>query len=560
METRVIAKKYELLKQVGRGGSSIVYLASDLRLNKNWAVKEIRKQIRLEGQSVSYSLLAEANLMKNLDHPALPRIVDIIEEAERYYIVMDYVEGETLKRILEVSGPQPQEQVIDWGIELAGVLDYLHHQTPPIIYRDMKPANLILQPDQRLKVIDFGIARKYKENSREDTTALGTKGYAAPEQYGGKFGQTDARTDVYNLGVTLYELLTGLVPSEPPYELKPIRDINPSFSAGLEKILLKATRSNPEERIQTAKEFANLLINYRQLDEAYIAEQKRKLRKVTIPFWSGIAAICIAACLLLININLTSNQYEDLLVYTGNPEVRIENLKKAIQLKPQGRQAYEELLNVLEPDGISEIESQSLFRIYNEAMRSIKVKSEAYAEINALFGEQYLLHYTGETDHSMRNKLLTALPFFQAVVNSEQSENSYYTLAEAYVTLGEFYQDYIMAEGVFIKEARKEDYMNLLADMKKLLHLVHTKTENSQLEIITYSLIVNAIDTQRVNFVTCISEKTMQNLISKIAQYTNRIVTVNAEVEHNKEALLKQIEELKEKVTASYENERKEGI
>ena len=189
METRVIANKYELLKQVGRGGSSIVYLATDLRLNKNWAVKEIRKQMRLEGQHISYTLLAEANLMKNLDHPALPRIVDIIEEQERYYIVMDYVEGETLKHVLEQFGPQRQEQVISWGIELAGVLDYLHHQQPPIIYRDMKPANIILQPDNRLKVIDFGIARTYKENHSDDTTALGTKGYAAPEQFQGK-GQT----------------------------------------------------------------------------------------------------------------------------------------------------------------------------------------------------------------------------------------------------------------------------------------------------------------------------------------------------------------------------------
>ena len=116
METRVIANKYELLKQVGRGGSSIVYLATDLRLNKNWAVKEIRKQMRLKGQHISYTLLAEANLMKNLDHPALPRIVDIIEEQERYYIVMDYVEGETVKHVLEQFGPQRQEQVISWGI------------------------------------------------------------------------------------------------------------------------------------------------------------------------------------------------------------------------------------------------------------------------------------------------------------------------------------------------------------------------------------------------------------------------------------------------------------
>ncbi len=560
METRVIANKYELLKQVGRGGSSIVYLATDLRLNKNWAVKEIRKQMRLEGQHISYTLLAEANLMKNLDHPALPRIVDIIEEQERYYIVMDYVEGETLKHVLEQFGPQRQEQVISWGIELAGVLDYLHHQQPPIIYRDMKPANIILQPDNRLKVIDFGIARTYKENHSDDTTALGTKGYAAPEQFQGK-GQTDARTDVYNLGVTLYELLTDLVPSEPPYELQPLREIDPALSAGLEKILLKATRPNPSERIQTANEFAELLRNYKQLDESYIQMQRKRLKKVAVPFFSGIAAILVALCLFFVDANLTSNQYQELLVYTGNPERRIENLKKAIQLQPQKKQAYEELLKEFESDGISEAESQQIFSVYNEAMSNIREKSETFAEINYFLGESYLVYYTGDTDHSLRNKLLTSLPFFEAVLYSEQTEKDYYNLSKSYVRLGNFYQDYVIAEGVFIKEASKEDYIRLLADMQQLLRLVDLRVgnENGQLKIITYSLIINLIDVQRVNFVTCIKETNLQDIVTEIEKSTETLVTANAGIEEEKNTLLGQIESLKEKIRASYENERKQG-
>ena len=225
--------KYEILKLIGRGGMSKVYLAMDKNLNKQWAVKEIQKRgTREESKIFIQSALAEANLMKKLDHPCLPRIVDIIEREEVIYVVMDYIEGEPLNRVLDKEGAQEQEKVIRWAKDLCGALNYLHHQTPPIIYRDMKPANIMLQPNGNVKLIDFGIAREFKDGNIEDTTSLGTKGYAAPEQFGGR-GQTDPRTDIYCLGVTLYHLLTGKNPTEPPYKIYPIRHWNEQLSGGL---------------------------------------------------------------------------------------------------------------------------------------------------------------------------------------------------------------------------------------------------------------------------------------------------------------------------------------
>ena len=195
-----IDNKYEILKEIGRGGMSVVYLAMDKRLNKQWAIKEIRKDAKDEYSKVNVqALIKEANLMKRLDHPALPRIVDIIDENNIIYIVMDYIEGESLDRILRDNGPQSQEQVIDWGKQLCDVLRYLHKQEPPIIYRDMKPANAMLKPEGKVKLIDFGIAKEYKENSNRDTQALGTKGYAAPEQFGSNC-HSDQRTDIFVLG------------------------------------------------------------------------------------------------------------------------------------------------------------------------------------------------------------------------------------------------------------------------------------------------------------------------------------------------------------------------
>ncbi len=190
----VIDGKYEILRELGRGGMSIVYLAMDKRLNKQWAIKEFRKDKDDENRRVALeSLLKEANIMKKLDHPTLPRIVDIIDQDSTIYIVMDYIEGESLNKVLDAYGAQPQDAVIEWAKQLSEVLDYLHTRKPPVIYRDMKPANIMLKPDGTIRLIDFGIAREYQEGSTGDTEIIGTRGYAAPEQFGEK-GQTDART------------------------------------------------------------------------------------------------------------------------------------------------------------------------------------------------------------------------------------------------------------------------------------------------------------------------------------------------------------------------------
>ena len=273
----VIDGKYKILKEIGRGGMSIVYLAIDIRLNKQWAVKEIKKKDNSSDNRIfMQSLMSEANLMKKLDHPNLPRIVDIIGTGQTIYIVMDYIDGEPLDKILREKGAQPQEAVIAWGISLAEVLDYLHTRQPAIIYRDMKPANIMLKPDGTVRLYDFGIAREYKKENYNDTVSLGTKGYAAPEQFGG-MGQTDSRTDVYGLGVTLYHLVTGKNPCEPPYKIEPIRNVNPSLSSGLESAIQKCTRLNPQDRFQSCAEVMYALNHLNELDGNYIKKQKKKL-------------------------------------------------------------------------------------------------------------------------------------------------------------------------------------------------------------------------------------------------------------------------------------------
>ncbi len=164
--------KYRILSEIGRGGMSIVYLAINESANKTWAVKEIRKDKKDDGSFAAKRLIAETEMLKKLRHTNLPAVVDVIDQEDTLVIVMDYIEGNSLQDLLEDEGAQPPEKVIDWAVQLCDVLGYLHRRYPPIIYRDLKPSNVMLRPDGQVTLIDFGTAREYSYAGNEDTTWL----------------------------------------------------------------------------------------------------------------------------------------------------------------------------------------------------------------------------------------------------------------------------------------------------------------------------------------------------------------------------------------------------
>ena len=246
----ILYDRFQILHLVGAGGMSRVYLAYDMRMGKTCAVKEDAKG---KWDISKVVMRREIELLNTLNHPAIPRIYDIVDNDDALIIVMDYVEGSSVDRVLSERTILPEEKVLEFARQLGEVLDYLHDRPAPIIYRDMKPGNLILQPDGTLKLIDFGTARIYDKNASSDMVCLGTVGYAAPEQFGG-MGQTDPRTDIYGLGITLHQMVTGKNPTQPPYEILPIRQINPNLSRKLEAIIEKCTQRDPSRRYQSAKE------------------------------------------------------------------------------------------------------------------------------------------------------------------------------------------------------------------------------------------------------------------------------------------------------------------
>ena len=421
----IIDGKYEVLREVGRGGMSVVYLAMDKRLNKQWAIKEFRKDKDDVSKQVALkALLDEANLMKKLDHPTLPRIVDIIDNHQTVYVIMDYIEGESLNKVLDAYGAQPQEAVIEWAKQLSEVLDYLHTQNPPVIYRDMKPANIMLKPDGTVRLIDFGIAREYKEGKDGDTEAIGTRGYAAPEQFGGK-GQTDARTDIYSLGVTLYHLVTGKNPAEPPYEIYPIRHWNPSFSSGLEWLIQKCTQLNPSDRYQSCAEVTYVLENLDKFDTEYKKKKKSRFNLFIISLILTIVFTIASIGSFVGSITAKQNSYDSLIEDKSYISAMAVDSEKPLAYTKLADQLYSVVSKVtagsstgVTTPGDTITTGDLLAWFPDERMASFKAEHPTdYAEIQFRLGFLMWEKYEGSDAEVMK----AAMPYFEKVISIAQS-------------------------------------------------------------------------------------------------------------------------------------------
>lgn len=257
--------QYRVLDIIGRGGMGAVYRTERVGDGSIWALKEMRPPPNADPKEVAENrrlFAEEAAMLQKLRHPNLPLVIDSFEQGDRPYLVMEFVPGKTLEDIQrQINAPFPKDDVVLWAIQIAQVLHYLHSQTPPVIFRDMKPTNVMLTPDGIIKLIDFGVARTYKAFKQKDTVAMGSPGYAPPEQYGK--GQTDARSDIYGLAATMLHLLTNL----PPVPLQPPRPgsiimLNPTADTALEQIIIKGMALRPEDRFQTAGEMAKVLQDY----------------------------------------------------------------------------------------------------------------------------------------------------------------------------------------------------------------------------------------------------------------------------------------------------------
>jgi serine/threonine protein kinase len=258
---QVLQGRYHIANHVGQGGMGAVYQAQDLRLNQRWvAIKEFDPAQLAPGdrQMALQAFQREATILAQLSHPGLTAIHDYFSENGKFYLVMEFVAGQTLQQAWEQRGRRFAEaQVVGWVRQLCDVLSFLHNQRPAIIFRDLKPSNIMIQPDGRLKLIDFGIARHFDPDKTSDTVRFGTPGYAAPEQYGQ--GQTDARSDVYALAAITHQLLTGHDPSSSPFQLPDISNYSLDVSSGVLAAVQQGLKMNMAERPSSAEAFCKMI-------------------------------------------------------------------------------------------------------------------------------------------------------------------------------------------------------------------------------------------------------------------------------------------------------------
>jgi serine/threonine protein kinase len=264
----MLGQRYLIVRLAGRGGMSAIYQAVDVKQKQQRvAIKEMSLENLDAGerQDALARFQQEAHLLETLHHPNLTRIYDAFSENGRSFLVMDYIEGQTLLQLLQEAGkPLPVEQVMHYAEQLCDVLIYLHQHNPPIIFRDLKPTNVMATPDGHVYLIDFGIARFFKEGQSQDTTVLGSPGYAPPEQHGS--GQTNPRSDLYALGATLHCCLSNRDPyhATDRFTFAPVRQFNPLVPEELDQLILRLVALDPARRPANALEVKQALMRIRQ--------------------------------------------------------------------------------------------------------------------------------------------------------------------------------------------------------------------------------------------------------------------------------------------------------
>lgn len=554
----LIDGKYKILSEIGHGGMSVVYMAINEKANKTWAIKEVRKEGVLDFEAVRQGLIVETEMLKRLKHPNLPSIIDVIEDDETLLIVMDYIEGNSLSKTLSEYGAQPQDLVIEWAKQLCDVLGYLHTRTPAIIYRDMKPSNVMLKPDGNLILLDFGTAREYKEKNLADTTCLGTVGYAAPEQYGG-MGQTDPRTDIYCLGATLYHLVTGFNPSEPPYEIKPIRELNPSLSSGLERIILKCVQRNPEDRFGSCAELMYALEHYEEIDDIHKKKQKRKLGSfitaaaLTIVFAAGGFTLSSVAA------SKATDNYKETMEEAG----KIADYKSKVQLYENGiaipnkagdKQAYLGLINAFkENDSVFSTDEQSILikEIKNHKTELLK-DPDNYVEICFETGKLFWYYYSyGDGSDNQITKMTSSVDWFDDVITYAGKDYKNLGMSKVYRDIGIFYRD-ITINTVEAKD--KGIYKPFFGNLQNLIDTVSKdKNESEIVKLELYEMSRSALQKYTSKFkADGITKDEIMKLYNEISTSVKATETTTDITQNKKNNTIKLLDDTLEAINTAY--------
>lgn len=547
--------KYRILDEVGHGGMSVVYMARNEKANKTWAVKEVRKDGKMDFNTVRAGLVAEIETLKNLNHPNLPSIIDVIEDDESFIIVMDFIEGNSLDKILEENGAQPEEYVVQWAMQLCDVFGYLHSRVPPIIYRDMKPANVMLKPDGNITVIDFGTAKAY-DIELGQTTGIGTIGYAAPEQYRGSgYGRTDARTDIYCLGMTLYHLVTGIDPCKYIIKSKSIRDVNPSLSHGLDMIIAKCIQDLPDDRYQSCAELMYDLEHYKDFEPSFKKSQKRKLAMFTTAAVLSVLAVVTGAVFNRLATKTAADTYQNIVSEAdgkSNYSDQTELYEKAISIPGQGakEEAYLKLIASYDKDNtFEEKEVAQIDRLVNENREALQTKNPAgYSKICFDIGSLYWYSYY---DSNQLTRAQNSIFWFQEALKYSEENNEDRGTAQAYISIGEFYRD---IQSKVDKGKDKGMYKALFDNLDSVIKTIAMNSnESDKVRLDVLELARAAIHQYSTGFKRDdVSKEQIEKTMESITACLNAIPDTTSKIEEMKGKIRALLPDTKEAVDVAY--------
>lgn len=513
---KVLDGRYEVLKVIHTRGMSSVYLILDNNLNKQWCLKEVRKSDAGRDNIEYHALLQEANIMKGLNHPNIPRITTIEDYDDSLFIVMDYVDGMSVKNWLETKGKINQEVVVRWMKQVTYVMLYLHSRPQPIFYRDMKPDNIMIQSDGSVKLLDFGISIVIKEKGQRIEKALGTKGYAAPEQ-SKKGNVCDLRSDIYALGKTMYFMLTGLNPNQIPKEkLKPIRDIDSSISVGLEQIVEKCTKENPDERYQSCEELMYALQNYTTLD----AKHHKKLKfKCNLILGLGVSSILtLMGSLIPYNLNIKTQENEYAMLKTvAEQSGKESDYLNALEVNPTDIGLYLGYIDTIKQDGIFSLEEESsLLGYLNVSLDELK-QDDNYGNLAYNVGKLYWFYYV-KTEEGMS----TSIKWFKdsyAEDFEKESSNTFYQLGMFNKTI----------TSAVMESADRGVYKTYWENLLK------ARSDTSNGELVSLQLnyaVASCISTYAYNLKNDgVSYEEVSKIISELQSYVDKYPTENISVE-----------------------------
>lgn len=455
-KVKKIGKRYQLLEEIGKGGNSQVFLAYDEKLATKRVVKMMRGKTSKDNLLLRQQFITEVYFLNNIRHPGIPQIYDYVIKDDVIFLVLEYIEGDDLQSYIKKEGLKREKEVLEWGIQLCGILRCMHERTPPFIHLDIKPSNIIRSPDGCLFLIDFGISQEGTE-SYHSSFVQGTKKYAAPEQFLEE-GKIDIRTDMYSFGKVLQFCLWG-VPDFSKMDRNPVRKETELF-------LRKCTMSSPDERYQNTREMERALEKLLKSisDDYHIVYKKIALTISCI--------LLVVAVLFLINMKMKSMKAD------YNLECAKESLEsdqvmyyyeEAVKAAPWKEEIYKNMLEeYILPDYFSTENAVRLLNIL-EKTRAMMILSHRNSELYAKFcyemGMGYFYHMGG-----IKGKQESSLWFQRALQCKGRSLSEIEKKrAECHRKIGEAYRSFLTYEVNMYTRRAERSYKDFFDQLKELL-------------------------------------------------------------------------------------------